>query len=469
MSANMAQPGLLCASGSEELLARWSGDVQIDAALACTTAREAAARLFGPQRATRGVTRSLARSLLGPPRQPPGREAALAAVSLLLALDIAAETREQLVTDDLEAILASSGAPGAPIRRRLIQWPARELLAVLVEGWPRRRRRDLALEMIRDDSGRTDEALRRLRALSACPELVFPAPEPGLDGLLGHLRLIMVDEVLPAREDLLAGAAAFHDRPRIKLHDGFEVRVPISRAQLVAEGARFANCLASQAPAVAHHRRLIATVHRGLQPVAAVEVNGSGEIRQILGPANRPLGGTTQRDVEQRLLQAEVLHHFEVDRPRGPTEEVAARIACRAAVLLADDIEPHWDPLDPNAQEHGDAVLQLLGGRAALLSDTEGDALQHGSSPHDPEHEWEVIATMLLASHLEDPDVARLDGSPAFRRAVTDNAWQILGRTLQLPDRPPHPAMPTLIHDSALSPAGREGLREVLARWPWAR
>lgn len=461
-------PALLQDRACAGLVARWTGDDLLDGGLCRATPRGAATHLFGSTRTTRPVVRGLARSLLGPPGQQPGRNAALFATTLLLALDRTAADDQRLAADDLAVVLDLSAAPATLARRNVLDQRVRDVIGTLVVGWPRRRRRELAVEIIGDRRARTDEFLRRVRQLRGVPDQVLPAPPSDLGRLLHHLRLFT------PREDATeqpppADLGGFRDRPRIELDDGFEVRIPTTRPQLVAEGARFANCLATRWTAISEQHHVIATVHRGQHPVAAAELNPAGDIDELLGPANRRLGRREHRHIEQLLVKARVLAEIVPDRPRGPAEEVAARIACRTALLLAHESEPEPDPWIAADDDPGDLMLRRLGARATLLSDREMSQLRHaaGNAPSESEARqgWQAIGAMLCASRVDDPEVAILDGGPTFRLAVTGIARRILDRTFELDDVGPDAHLAWFVDDPAVPDAVREGILEVLGLW----
>lgn len=460
-------PALLQDRACAGLVARWTGDDVLDAGLSCATPRDAATHLFGSTRTTRPVVRGLARSLLGPPGQQPGRNAALFATTLLLALDGTCGD-QRLAADDLAVALDLSAAPSTIGRRNVLDRRARDGIGTLIVGWPRRRRRELAVQIIGDPGDRADEFVRHVRGLRRTPENVLPAAPSDLAHILHHLRLFTTHGD-PTPQLPPAGLAAFRDRPRIELDDGFEVRIPTTRPQLVAEGARFGNCLATRWTAISEQQHLIATIHRGRHPVAAAELNPAGDIDELLGPANRRLGRREHRHIEQLLVKAQVLAEMVPDRPRGPAEEVAARIACRAAVLLAHESEPEPDPWIAADDEPGDLMLRRLGARATLLSDDEMSQLRHGArnppSESDARQGWQAIGAMLCASRIDDPELASLDGGPTFRLAVTGIARRILDRTFELDEVWPDAHLAWLVDDPAVPRAVREGVLEVLGLW----
>lgn len=471
MSAQ-AGPPLLRDPACTELRPRWSGDAVLDTALSRSTARQGATQLFGADRTTRAVVRGFASSLLGPEGQEAEREAALFATSLALAVDGPAGD-ERLVAEDLAEILDASTRWGVVPRREPIRDPQRQWLQALLEGASRHTRASLALQLLHDTTGKTDHVLRLLRGLTIDPAHIYPTDVATLDRL--HLVADILSDHHRLRPAEVSSVLAPHaQRPRIRLGGGYEIRLLAAFTQAVTEGWHMNNCLPATFAKVTPHGHTLLTVHRARRPVATVQLDPVGEIRQMLGPANRYLDRREQLQIERLLIEAAVIDAVAPDRPRGPAELVAARIACRAAVLLAAELESEPDPYLSTGGEPGDALLEQLGHRATMLTDDEMRHLRAGTQrplPNDAEKTaWEVIGAMLAVSHVRDGAVQCLDGSPGSRIAVTGYARRILAGTFALEEQPPDPALIWLADDPAVSAPIRQGLREVLRCWragPW--
>lgn len=524
-------PALLVAAGPC-LAPRWSGDPWLDRALAATGPRAAAVRLFGAPRVTRPVVRSLAASLLGTasPTDPgrPGRNADLLPVSVALGLDAAppCSTAAEpapgyLAPDDLAKVLAArvelathveraagvalahppevaDPGPRDPLRR-----PARESLAVLVRGWDRRRRRDLGVAVVAD---RTGYARRFVRLLDEAADVAyldaFDTPRTDLAGLVAFLERVLARYRVPSRRQPLEAARDWRGRDVIRLPADVEVRVPWNRWLLEAEARDFANCLGTYYHHVDLHGRLIATVRERGEPVAVAEIGPNGRLTELLGVEDAEVDLATRRRVVAALQAAEVL-----PEPPGPrrftlTERISGRIACAAALLVRDEVEPELDAWEWcwGAREPGDATLELLGERSELLSaaehawlradaaaaatgvavaaprapsgsadGTNDEGSRRGSSPSsrwwlEPVAGWARVGVMLVAAGERDPLLVGLDGRAPFRRRARSVALRVLhdryvpGTPLSTRD------LGLLRHQAGLPDWGRAGLDDVRAQ-----
>ncbi len=418
-------PALLLATG-EPLARTWTGDEQLDRGLAATSAREAAAVWFGRDRATRPVIRALASSLIGrPEHRRPGRNADLFAVSVALAVD-PDDDMERLAPDDVATILAAALVPGALPRRDPLRRFPRETFQQLVTGWTRRQRRDLAIAVVQDADG---EAHRFLRALIRAADIAdvgsFVTPHLSLPQLTQYLRYLLADHEVLTRHQVLTAARPWRGREVIELADGWQVRVPWNRRLLEREGASFRNCLGSWYRPIHLDRRLVATVYRAELPLAAVEIGPTREVETMLGVGDEALPSHLRDQVEAALIAAGVV----VDRQGRdlPTtgHRLAARVACRAAVLAAGSLEPSLEERLRSGEQRGDRLLGDLDHRQVVLTDEELGALRSGVLP-DTVTGWATVGALLVAAGATDPTLTALDGGAVFRRTAMVTALGIL-------------------------------------------
>ncbi|MFA9432002.1 hypothetical protein [Egicoccus sp. AB-alg2] len=453
----------------------------IDAALeVCheNPARAACEALFGENRVTRPVVRSFARSILGAPGQPPGRNAALGGLSLLLAIDNTAAHGDLLTPSDLAEVLTAAAAPTGELLREPLRAMARERLAALLADTPRRRRVELAVELLHDGSGRTGRSFWRLRRMQIDVGQIYPLSEPTLDRLHFAVHLLSAETACPAvTPNRIIGTTP----DRVVLSDGHDVRPLNTLAQALFESWQFDNCLDSRWQQIANRGHLLVTVHRHGHPQAAVQLDPAGDIREILGPANRPLELRTRRRLEHVLIATGLLPPRPTPNSGGPPAEVAARISCLAVSLLAHELDPGTDPRSHPFEGLGDRMLRLLHTRRSRLRHEEfarlhtSDQQQIQPCRQQPTgldanlgltlHPWLTIAAMLVASHISDPDLDRLDTSEACRRATIAHARQVLNRELTIPDRPPHPDIIVIANAPDIPAPITGGLREILDIW----
>lgn len=472
-----------------------TGDLVLDVAAGALDARAAAAVLYGPDRATRSVAGALAQALLGPPpaRGTGPRPPAWWATSVLLALDdprerTAAGTAAQagttphgaLARDDLVAVLEAAAGSATAADLPPLRPVERHALTSLVAGWPRPVRRRLALALVGDERLRIGALRAALEALAAAPALALPVPSGTLHTLVDDA-VALAGARLPERAVVAAGPV------RHLLPGGVDLRLPVTQGQLQVEGRAFANCLERRWPAVREGTATIATVRRGTAPVAAAELDVAGELTTVLGPANRWLDPAVARDIEALLVTVGVLEAPAPLRPLTAGERAAARVACRAAVLLlADDPpdppEPFWPDPGPSDAER---MLEQLGPRARLLAGAELTALRHlgepaatggpgtqvagaGAELPDPVHGWRVVAAMLTLLGAPDPVLGDPGGGAPCRLAAAAAGRQLLAGTLALPARAPSTSVRALPSDPSLPAWGREAAAEVVrCWWPW--
>lgn len=455
-------PALLRASGAP-LARTWTGDAELDRGLAAATARDAARTWFGDDRATRPVVRALARSVLGAPQHAqPGRNANLLAVSVALAVDpedatTASGTRawpggagpwedptqdevagqdlaqrdaaERLAPDDLAAILAATLAPAALSRREPLRRFPRETLRQLVTGWTRRQRRDLALAIVRDADGGAGRFLALVaRAADIADVGRFVTPHLPLPRLTHYLGSLVVDHEVPTRHQVLEAARPWRGRDVIDLTGGWQVRVPWNRRLLEREGATFRNCLAGWYRPIHLYHRLVATIYRDGQPIAAAEISASQQVAGMLGVADATLPPSQREQLEAVLIAADVVVDRQALQLPTTAHRLAARIACRAAVLTSDRCEPDPQEQPWSDDQRGDRSLAELGHRAALLTDAELCHLRSGTQP-DVVTGWSAIGALLVVAGARDPRLLRLDGGALFRRTAMNEAV----RSLRLP------------------------------------
>lgn len=460
-------PRLLVASG-EPFALWWSGDPQLDAVLDCRDAPEAATALVGADRATRPVTRSLARSIVGR-ADPVGHvaNANLYPMSVVLGLDAPVGDPGRLAPDDVAAVLAAGTGPTAPTRRAQLGVFAREALQRLLVGYSRRRRRDLGIELLTDQTGDADAFLRLLDEAADLAYLeAFPTPTARLAGLVEHLRYVLAHYRVPSRRMPLAGARSWRGRTPIELPEGLAVRVPWSRELLEAEAMAFGNCLGSYYGRIELAGVLIATVWQDERPLAAAEISPSGRLRLMLGVDDAEVDLADRRTSVDALRRAGVLRTPSEPAELTVPERIEGRIACRAALLLAEEVEPEADALELSwaGYQHGDRTLELLGRHEALLTDDEYELLRDGHTP-DPIDGWSYVGAMLVAAGARDPALAELDGRAPFRRAARTMALQILYGAHRLPA--PHEVADLrllLLGDSGVPPWQRDAVAEVCAQ-----
>lgn len=426
-------PALL-ASSPDVLAATWSGDAALDAALACDHVRDAAVVLFGIKRTTRPVVRALARSLLGATDRTPGRNACLLPVSLALGVDC---SDAPLAPDDLAAILEAGLTTGRRLRADPVRSFARQSLAELCAGWPRRRRRDLAIAVLTDESGLAEAFLRDLdRAADLAYLGAFPHDERDLTGLAAHLRAVLAVYEVPSRRMPLAGAARFRGRDVVDLPGRLQVRIPWNRERLEAEADAFANCLGTRYSRVHRMGVVYATVWHDGVPLAAAEVSADGALGEVLGVEDAPLGRADREVVLGALIDAGVVAPTPRTRRGSSRERLTGRVACHAAVVATDRIEGALDPFERawSGEEPGDRTLALLDAHEALLTDEERRLIRAGGDP-DPVGRTCRLGAMLAACGVDDPHIVALDGSALFRRTAVSLGWQVLCglRTLDTP------------------------------------
>ena len=424
-------PALLAGSGLPFAL-WWSGDAQLDAVLASATALGAAQTLVGAERTTRPVVRSLAASLIGPGGVlPPGANADLLAVSLMLGVDAPAGDPGRLTPDDIAAVLGAVASPQASPRRAPVDVFARDALRRLLVGATRRRRRELAIAVVTDRSGDGELLLRLLDEAAEVAYLeTFDAPTCTLPSLVAHLQWVVAHYRVPSRRVPLAGARNWRGRPPVRLPGGLQVRVAWNRELLEAEGAAFRNCLGSYYLQAEIDGTLIATVWEHEAPLAAAEISRSGRLQQVLGVDDAAVDAEVRGRVVDVLRQAGVLPQPVVPAPLTVSQRVTGRIACRAALLLAEEIEPQLDAYDRawSGREYGDRTLGMLGRSAELLTAEEYEQLRAGHVP-DPVAGWSHVGAMLVAAGAQHPDLAVLDGRAPFRQAARNVGRQTLAGT----------------------------------------
>ena len=434
----VGSPRLLAGSG-EPFALRWSGDAQLDAVIACETVREAAGVLVGPERATRPVVRSLARSISGPgPFVYPGDNANLFPMSVLLGVDAPDGDPGRLAPDDQAAILTAGASPSGSTRRAQVAVFAREAWQRLLAGYSRRRRRDLGIEVLTDRTGAADAFLRLLDEAADLAYLeAFETPTARLAGLVEHLQWVLAHYRVPSRRMPLEGAKAWRGRSPIDLPDAL-VRVPWCREQLEEEGsaANFNNCLGSYYRRIHVLGVLIATVYKkDGSPLAAAEISPSGALQVLLGVADAEVDLDTRKLAVGALRQAGVLAVPDEPTLLTARERIEGRIACRAAVLLAEEIEPGADAYELilSGRQYGDRTLELLGRYSCLLTSSEYEELRAGRTP-DLLRGWSHVGAMLAAAGMADPDLAPVDGRAPFRQAAKAIAREVLLGTRRLPE-----------------------------------
>ena len=459
-------PRLLAGSG--ELFAlRWSGDPQLDAVLACKAVRDAARVLVGPDRATRPVVRCLARSISGPGTSvEPGGNANLFPMSVMLAVDAPAGDPGRLAPDDVAAVLAAGASPSASTRRGPVQVFAREALQRLLAGYSRRRRGDLAIEILTDQTGTSEEFLRLLDEAADLAYLeAFETPTARLTGLAEHLQWVLAHYRVPSRRMPLAGARAWRGHSPVDLPDGPQVRVPWNREQLEAEAVAFNNCLGSYYGRIELRKALIATVWNDSCPLAVAEISPPGKLQKLLGVDDAAVDLDTRKVAVGALRRAGVLPAPEAPEELTVRERIEGRIACRAALLLAEEIEPEPDPFELawSGRQHGDRTLELLDRYASLLSADEYDMLRSGRQP-DPIEGWSHVGAMLVASGETDPALAALDGQAPFRQAARTIGRSLLHRTQRLPKPRAARDLRLLLGEPSIPRWQRDAVEEVLAQ-----
>lgn len=462
-----AGPALLEGSGLP-FAPWWSGDAALDGLLASPTAVGAAEALVGADRATRPVVRALAASLIGPGGVvAPGATADLLATSLVLGVDAPMGDPGRLAPDDIAAVLRAGGSPQASTRRAPVGMFARDALGRLAAGASRRRRRELAIDVLTDGSGDGEVLLRLLDEAAEVAYLdAFDVPTCTLPALVAHLHRVLAHYRVPSRRMPLAGARGWRGRSPVQLPGGLQVRVPWNRALLEAEAEAFGNCLGTYYLRVEVHGTLIATVWDQGAPLAAAEVSPSGRLRQVLGVDDGEVDVEVRRRVVDGLRQAGVLPAPVVPAPLTASQRVMGRIACRTALLVADELEPQLDAFVRawSGREHGDRTLGLLGRSAELLTAREYEQLRGGHAP-DPVVGWSHVGAMLVAAGETDPQLAALDGRAPFRRAARAIARQVLARTRAARQLRPGWDLELVLDDPQLPAWQRDAVVEVLAQY----
>lgn len=462
------QPALLVASG-EPFALRWSGDAELDAVQACGDAREAAAVLVGPDRTTRPVVRWLARSISGPGETvEPGANANLFPMSMVLGVDVPDGNPGRLAPDDLAAILLAGASPGASTRRAPVREFERDAMQRLLSGYSRRRRRDLAIEVLTDQTGAADEFLRLLDKAADLAYLeAFETPTARLEGLVEHLQWVLAHYTVPSRRMPLDGARTWRGRSPIDLPGALQVRVPWNRQQLEteAEAEAFNNCLGSYYRQINTHAVLVATVWKDGRPLAAAEISPAGVLQLLLGVEDAAVDADTRKLAVGALRQAGVIHVPPEPKPFTVRERLEGRIACRAAILLAEELEPETGALELQLsdQQYGDRTLELLGRNSRLLTTSEYEALRAGRTPNLLRG-WSHVGAMLVAAGCTEPELTSVDGRAPFRLAAKTIAREILLGTRQLPEPRAIGDLRLLREDLTIPTWQREALDEVLAQ-----
>ena len=438
-----------------------AADGLLDAALGCATLRQTATLLFGG-RATRHVIRTLGQSMAS--------SGSLLPVSLAVAVDDPAGSAA-LAADDIAAIL-DAGCRSPLTSRRPLQPKSRKVLSAVLTGFTRQRRRDVACTVLTDTVGQGEQFLRQIDDLAAAARRPpDPAPRPAdLPALNAHLRHSLAwctpppdwTSQLPAAQDFVGNEI-------ILLPGQRELRIPSNQQQFTAEGQAFSNCLGSHYREVRWSGTLIVTLRvRGI-PVAAAELEPSGTILEISAPANGPLTPERQRQLKVALTEAGFVRpHRDPDPDTwDTTERLGARIACRTAVLLADDLDPTIDENWSSGAQYGDETMRILGERAVMLTDVEHAQIRRTvQRPSDAEtiDAWSTIGVMLIAAGMRTDDdmLTRLDRSAPFRLAVRTHARQVLLHHLAPNCRPLDPQQLMLL-DLQRQPAWvRTGVQEAI-------
>lgn len=459
-------PRLLAGSG-EPFALWWAGDEQLDAVLAASDATEAARLLVGVERVTRPVIRALARSMIGPGGVPvPGATADLLPMSVLLGVDAQAGDPGRLAADDVAAVLVAGTSPVAATRRAPVGVFAREAFQRLVVGYTRRRRRDLAIELLTDRTGVAEAFLRLLDEAADIAYLdAFETPTARLSGLVEHLEWVLAHYRVPSRRQPLAGARAWRGRSPIDLPSGLQVRVPWSRELLEAEAGAFRNCLGSYYGKVDIQRALIATVWEDETPLGAAQISPPGVLRVLLGIDDEEVDLEDRRRIVGALRQAGVLPTPVEPDPLTSAERILGRIACHAALLLSEELEPDSGSFEPGwtGRQYGDRTLELLDRYAGLLTSSEYERLRAGRTP-DPVEGWSHVGAMLVAAGEDDPELGVLDGRAPFRRAARMISQGILRGTHQSAGLREVRDLELVIADPALPRWQRDAVTEVLAQ-----
>ena len=147
------------------------------------------------------------------------------------------------------------------------------------------------------------------------------------------------------------------------------------------------------------------------------------------------------------------------------TERIEGRVACRAALLLADEIEPEPDAFELawSGRQYGDRTLELLDRYASLLTAREYEELRAGRSP-DPVEGWSHVGAMLVAAGEPDPALAVLDGRAPFRHTARNVGRQILHGTRRLLNVRTVRDLQLLSGTPTIPRWQRDALEEVLAQ-----
>ena len=387
-------------------------------------------------------------------------------MSVILGVDAPEGDPGRLAPDDVAAVLASGTSPAASSRRAPIRAFSRAAWQRLLAGYPRKRRRDLAIEVLTDQTGASEEFLRLLDEAADLAYLeAFETPRTRLQGLVGHLYWVLAHYRVPSRRMPLAGAKAWRGHSPVDLPDGLQVRVPWNREQLEVEAAAFDNCLGSYYGRIDLRRVLIATVWQEGFPVAAAEVSPSGVLKLLLGAGDEEVDLDTRKLVVCALRQAGVLTTPIEPEPLTVRERIEGRIVCRAALLLAEEIEPEPDAFELvwSGAQYGDRTFELLGRYASLLTAGEYEMLRAGRSP-DPVGGWAHVGAMLVAAGEPDPALVALDGRAPFRQAARTIARHILYGTRRLPRPRAVRDLQLVLDDPKIPRWQRDAVAEVLAQ-----
>ena len=452
-----------------ELVPRFCGDELLDHAVSREDAGEAVEAVFGEQRATKVLVRAFADALLGPPSgRWPGRNAALWSISVAKAVDTDVPG-ERLEPQDLAMIVRGGACRGAPIRREPLRRQQRELLRALLRGTPRQLRIALGNELVFDPSDEPEQLARGLARSRVSPREIPPA-HPRSVRELYRAACLLTGRLATIPYLVTPTAQGLRDYPVTVVGD-YEVRVIRNLGQANFEGRAMRNCLGDMAPRVIRRDHTLVTVWHRHRPLATIEFDPAGDIRTALGHGNRCLDRTEKAAIEDVLCDAGLLSPHRPEQPANPAEEVAARISCRAATLLAADLEPEPTSLPSDGYEHGDLAMELLGARARYLDGAQRARLR-GQPPPDtscPEpfsddQEWTRIAAMLALTHsatsnLDPPD------TPHARFVARLYASRLLRREATLPNRPPPQDSWAHQLDPDLPEPARQGIAEVLKVW----
>lgn len=452
-----------------ELAPRFCGDQLLDRAVSRKDAAEAVEVVFGEQRATKVLVRAFADALLGPPLgRWPGRNAALWSISVAKAVD-SDVPGERLEPQDLAMIVGGGACRGAPLRREPLRCQQRELLRALLRGTPRKQRLALGNELVFDPSDEPEQLARGLARSRVSPREIPPA-HPRSVSELYRAACLLTGRLATIPYLVTPTAQGLRDYP-VTLVGDYEVRVIRNLGQANFEGRAMRNCLGDMAPRVIRRDHTLVTVWHRHRPLATIEFDPAGDIRTALGRGNRWLDRTEKAAIEDVLCEAGLLSPHRPEQPANAAEEVAARISCRAAALLAADLEPEPTSLRADGYQRGDLAMELLGDRARYLDDAQRSRLRgqplQGTSATEPcneDQEWTRIAAMLALAHVDTPNLDPPD-TPHARFVARLYASRLLRRELTLPDRPPPPDSWAHQFDPDLPEPTRQGIAEVLKVW----